>query len=151
MTISQRSASEAASHLVQIPPPQEGGSERLPSSKQGACFVQRFTNRERLHALLDVLGYLYMSYGKPERARDYFRLLVKLRPSESRLLRSLAKSELEAGNPEAARAMLEESLGMSMTQQERAATFLLLSRTFLRLQQFDSAAVAAHEFLNLKG
>ena len=105
------------------------------------------TNRERLHALLDVLGYFYMAYGKPERARDYFRLLVKLRPSDSRLLRSLAKSELEAGNPEAARVMLEESLNMSMGQQERAATFLLLSRTLLRLERFEDSASAVTEFM----
>lgn len=108
------------------------------------------TNRERLHALLDVLSYLYMIYGKPERARDYLRLLVKLRPSESRLLRALARSELESGNPERAKEILEESLALEMTQKERAATFLILSRVLWRLQRLEDSGAAAYQFLQEK-
>lgn len=108
------------------------------------------SNRERLHALLDVLSYLYMMYGKPERARDYLRLLVKLRPSESRLLRALARSELESGNPERAREILEESLELEMTQRERAATFLILSRVLCRLQRLEDSGEAAYQFLQFK-
>ena len=109
-----------------------------------------FTKRERLHALLDLLSYFYMVYGKPERARDYLRLLTKLRPSDSRLLRSLARSEMESGNSEEAKEILENSLNMSMNQQERAATFLLLSRVFMRLQRLEDSSSAITEFLNLK-
>lgn len=105
------------------------------------------SNRERLHALLDVLGYLYMIHGKPERARDYLKLLVKLRPSESRLLRALARSELESGNPERAKEILEESLALEMTKKERAATFLMLSRTLWRLQRLEDSGAAAYQFL----
>ncbi len=108
------------------------------------------TNRERLHALLDVLSYLYMIYGKPERARDYLRLLVKLRPSESRLLRALALSELESGNPERAKEILEESLELEMTRKERAATFLILSRALWRLQRSEDSGMAAYQFLQEK-
>ncbi|MCX6957205.1 MAG: hypothetical protein NT164_01510 [Verrucomicrobiae bacterium] len=108
------------------------------------------TNRERLHALLDVLSYLYMTYGKPERARDYLRLLVKLRPSESRLLRALALSELESGNPERAKEILEESLELEMTRKERAATFLILSRVLWRLQRSEDSGMAAYQFLQEK-
>lgn len=107
------------------------------------------TNRERLHALLDLLGYLYMVHGKAERARDYLRLLVRLRPSESRLLRALAHSELEAGDPETARQMLENSLHMTMSQRERAATYLILSRTLLRLQRHEDSAMAVNHFMKL--
>ena len=107
------------------------------------------SNRERLHALLDVLSYLYLINGKPERARDYLRLLVSLRPSESRLLRALAHSDLESGNPSAAKKFLENSLEMEMTHQERAATFLILSRTLLRLERIEEASLAAHQFMNL--
>lgn len=112
--------------------------------------INHSTNRERLHALLDVLSYLYMVYGKPERARDYLRLLIKLRPSDSRLLRSLARSEMESGNSEEAKKILENSLNMSMNQQERAATFLLLSRVLVRLQRLEDSSNAIAEFLNLK-
>jgi predicted Zn-dependent protease len=105
------------------------------------------SNRERLHALLDVLSYLYMVYGKPERARDYLELLIKLRPSESRLRRVLARSELELGNPDRAQEILEQSLELEMTTKERAATFLMLSRTFLRLQRKEDSSAAAHQFL----
>lgn len=108
------------------------------------------TKRERLHALLDVLSYLYMIHGKPERARDYLRLLVRLRPSESRLLRSLARSELESGNPERAKEILEESLALEMTQQEKAATFLMLSRVLWRLQRMEDSGMAAYQFLQEK-
>lgn len=108
------------------------------------------TNRERLHALLDVLGYLYMIYGKPERARDYLQLLVKLRPSESRLLRALARSELESGNPARAKEILEESLKLEMTSKERAATFLILSRVLWRLQRLEDSGAAAYQFLQEK-
>lgn len=108
------------------------------------------TNRERLHALLDILGYLYMVYGKPERARDYLNLLVKLRPSESRLLRALALSELESGNPARAREILEESLELEMTGKERAATFLILSRALWRLQRSEDSGMAAYQFLQEK-
>ena len=108
------------------------------------------TNRERLHALLDVLGYLYMIYGKPERARDYLRLLVKLRPSESRLLRALALAELESGDPEKAKDMLEESLELEMTRKDRAATFLILSRVLWRLQRSEDSGMAAYRFLQEK-
>lgn len=106
------------------------------------------TNRERLHALLDVLGYLYMTCGKPERARDYWRLLVRLRPCDSRVLRSLAHSELESNHPDMARAILEETLRMEMNRKDRAATFLLLGRALLRLQLFDHSAKAINEFMN---
>ena len=105
------------------------------------------TNRERLHALLDVLGYLYMIHGKSERARDYLKLLVKLRPSDSRLLRALARSELESGNPERAKEILEESLNLEMTRKERAATFLILSRVLRRLQRLEDSGLAAYQFL----
>lgn len=108
------------------------------------------TNRERLHALLDILSYLYISYGKPQRARDYLRLLVSLRPSESRLLRALAHSELESGNPEAAKEMLENSLHMTMSQRDRAATYLILSRVLLRMQCFEDSEKAARHFMKLK-
>ena len=91
-----------------------------------------------------------MIYGKPERARDYLRLLVKLRPSESRLLRALARSELEAGDPARAKEVLEESLKLEMTQQERAATFLILSRVLLRLQRLEDSSTAAYQFLQFK-
>ena len=107
------------------------------------------TNRERLHALLDLLSYLYMIHGKAERARDYLRLLVSLRPSESRLLRALAHSELEAGDPETAREILENSLHMPMNYRERAATYLILSRAFLRLKRFEDSAMAAKQFMTL--
>lgn len=107
------------------------------------------TNRERLHALLDLLSYLYLVNGKPQRARDYLRLLVSLRPSESRLRRALAHSELESGNAEAAREMLENSLHMTMTERERAATYLILSRALLRLDRFKDSEVAAQQFLKL--
>lgn len=108
------------------------------------------TNRERLHALLDVLSYLYMVYGKPERARHYLRLLIKLRPSDGRLLRALARSEMESGNSKEAREILENSLNMTMHPKERAATFLLLSRVLTRLQCTEESSVAVAEFLNLK-
>ena len=108
------------------------------------------TNRERLHALLDLLGYLYMISGKPERARDYLRLLVSLRPGHSRLLRSLAHSELESGNPEAARELLERTLLMNMKGKDRAATFLLLSRALLRLHRLEDSAEAIGEFMKEK-
>ncbi len=108
------------------------------------------TNRERLHALLDLLGYLYMISGKPERACEYLRLLVSLRPGNSRLLRSLAHSELESGNAEAARELLERTLPMHMNGKDRAATFLLLSRALLRLQRVEDAAKAIGEFMNEK-
>ena len=109
------------------------------------------TNRERLHALLDLLGYLYMVYGKPKRATEYLRLLIRLRPSDSRLMRALGKSELEAGNPEAARGILEDSLNMNMSSQERAATFLLLSRVLLRLEQLEDSTIAITEFMKERG
>ena len=108
------------------------------------------TNRERLHALLDLLGYLYMISGKPERAREYLRLLVSLRPGESRLLRSLAHSELESGNAGIARELLETTRTMQMNKKDRAATFLLLSRVFTRLQRLDDSASAIAQFLNFK-
>lgn len=114
------------------------------------AFKQGSTNRERLHALLDVLGYLYMIYGKPERARDYLKLLVKLRPSESRLLRALARSELESGNPARAKEILEESLELEMTPKEKAATFLMLSRALSRLQRLEDSGIAASRFLEEK-
>ncbi|MFZ4115118.1 MAG: tetratricopeptide repeat protein [Chthoniobacterales bacterium] len=91
-----------------------------------------------------------MVYGKPERARHYLRLLIKLRPSDSRLLRSLARSEMESGNSEQAKEILENSLKMSMDHQERAATFLLLSRVFVRLERSEDSFNAITEFLNLK-
>ena len=111
--------------------------------------VNHPTSRERLHALLDLLSYLYMVYGKPERARHYLRLLVKLRPSESRLLRSLARSEMDSGNPKEAKEILENSLKMNLNQQERAATLLLLSRAFMRLECLEDSYGAVTEFLNL--
>ena len=89
------------------------------------------TTRERLHALLDVLGYLYRVYGKPVRSRDYLRLLVSLRPSESRLLRALAQVEFEAGDPQTAHILLEKSLTMEMSRQERAINALMFSRVLL--------------------
>lgn len=107
-------------------------------------------NRERLHALLDLLSYFYMVYGKPERARHYLRLLIKLRPSDSRLLRSLARSEMESGNMEEAKEILENSLNMSMNQEERAATFLLLGRVLMRLQRLEDSSHAIAEFLSLR-
>ncbi|MBX9742684.1 MAG: hypothetical protein K2W99_04000 [Chthoniobacterales bacterium] len=106
------------------------------------------TNRERLHALLDLLGYLCMMYGKPERARDYLKLLVKLRPSDSRLLRSLAHSELESGNPKVATELLENSLQMTMNSKERAATLLLLGRALLRSQRFEDSTKAINAFMS---
>ncbi|MFI0348120.1 MAG: hypothetical protein ACH346_05050 [Chthoniobacterales bacterium] len=108
------------------------------------------TTRERLHALLDLLSYLYMIHGKPERARDYLRLLVRLRPSESRLVRALAHSELEAGDPKKAKEMLESSLHMTMSQRERAATYLILSRALLRLELLEDSAIAANQFMILR-
>ena len=108
------------------------------------------TNRERLHALLDLLSYFYMDSGKPERATHYLRLLIKLKPSDSRLLRSLARSEMESGNIEEAKKILENSLNMSMDQEERAATFLLLSRVLMRLQLLEDSSNAIIEFLNLR-
>ena len=105
------------------------------------------THRERLHALLDVLGYLYRIHGKPTRARDYLRLLVSLRPSESRLLRSLAHAELESGNPEAAKEYLEKSLQMPLTHRERAATLLLLSRVLLKMNKLEEVASVTHRYL----
>lgn len=108
------------------------------------------TNRERLHALLDLLGYFYMAYGKPEYARDYLTLLVKLRPSDSRLLRSLAHSELESGNPDIARQLLERSLQMTMSKKERAATLLLLGRALMRLQRIEDSTKVINAFINEK-
>jgi tetratricopeptide (TPR) repeat protein len=108
------------------------------------------TSRERLHALLDLLSYFYMVYGKPERATHYLRLLIKLKPSDSRLLRSLARSEMESGNIEEAKKILENSLNMNMDQEERAATFLLLSRVLMRLQLLEDSSNAIIEFLNLR-
>lgn len=108
------------------------------------------TNRERLHALLDLLSYFYMVYGKPDRACHYLRLLIKLRPSDSRLLRSLARSEMESGNTQEAKEILESSLHMHMNRNERAATFLLLSRIFIRLQRTEDSSKAIAEFFNLR-
>ncbi len=111
---------------------------------------QYSSTRERLHALLDLLSYFYMVYGKPDRARHYLRLLIQLRPSDSRLLRSLARSEMESGNLEEAKEILENSLNMYMDRDERAATFLLLSRIFIRLQRLEDSAQAITEFFNLR-
>ncbi|HLB33612.1 MAG: hypothetical protein A3F67_03205 [Verrucomicrobia bacterium RIFCSPHIGHO2_12_FULL_41_10] len=109
------------------------------------------SNRERLHALLDVLGYLYRVHGKPVRARDYLRLLVSLRPSESRWIRALAYAELESGNPEEAKILLENTLAMNMSRQDRAATFLILSRVLLRMHRKEEAALIAARFIEEKG
>lgn len=88
-----------------------------------------------------------MVYGKPERARDYLKLLVKLRPSDSRPLRTLAHSELDSGNPKLATELLENSLQMAMSRQERAATFLLLGRSLRRLQRFEDSKKAINAFI----
>ncbi len=111
---------------------------------------KQYTPRERLHALLDLLSYFYMTYGKPERACSYLRLLTKLMPGDHRLLRSLARSEMESGNAEVAREILERHLTMTMTSEERAATLLLLSRVFLRLEQLENSSQAIAQFLEIK-
>ena len=66
------------------------------------------------------------------------------------MLRALALSELESGNPERAKEILEESLELEMTRKERAATFLILSRVLWRLQRSEDSGMAAYQFLQEK-
>ena len=104
--------------------------------------------REQLIALLDLLSFLYLRYGKPERARDYLNFLVSIETKNSRFYRALAAAEVASGNPDGAYAAVEKSLRFARNAKDRASGYLLLSRILLKMNRPDAAREAANRFLD---
>ena len=97
--------------------------------------------------LLNLLGYVFLQSGRPDKAAVFLTALDVLAPGEPRALRALAMAHLKSDKPQKALDTLDR---LAMAGGVDAAFHLLRAQALTKLVRPDEATAAMKSYVHLR-